>query len=154
MQWIAAPLASVFLILGLCSFAIRLPASVGVRIPVMRLPHLSPGEWREFECARILLVQLQGNGSLMLNQDPISFDALAPTLAEIMSNRAEPAVYLMVDPNVSYAQFSAVLDRIHGSVSGLHIAVVTRGLRRESGTTPVGVCSLEWPKEEFDLPKR
>src|SRR5271169_6761579 len=125
---LAVPLAGIFLILILCTFAMRKPVSTGIRIPVIRLHH-DPNE--PTDCGgRSEFIRLTRDGRTWINEDEIPRDQLVPKIAELMESRVERAVYVVVDSEMSYGQFAEFLGQVAGAATDLHVVVVSGEVRR------------------------
>lgn len=122
-----APLASLFLVLSLCAFIFQQRTPMGYRIPAISLDVDHP---RSF-CggARTIVVSLNHDGELLLNQDPMTWETITPTVREVMRNRVYPGLYVLVDNDVPYAQFAALIDKLSASTSRIQIGLLTRELR-------------------------
>ena len=140
---LAAPMASLFMVLILCLFAVRTPGpSVGIRIPVIRL-RTAP---TQFTCdGRFVFVQLLADGSTRINTDDIAPDQLAPKIAEIMQYRAERVVYLIAAPEVPYRRFVDAIDEMSGATADLHIAVLTQQIWNTYRQQSLEPCQIVWP---------
>ena len=148
-QLMAAPLASLFLVLTLCAFALGSNKSAGFRLPLLRVHQPQPGLWRDCGDSRVIFVSLLGTGELQINQDTITWDQLAPRIGHIMKFRAQPSIYVLADPEVSYQQFATLIDRITGSTSNIQIGLVSAGLLSSLKSQYRGPCSLDWPAYTF-----
>jgi biopolymer transport protein ExbD len=125
---LAAPVAALFLILVLCVFGVQRPPSVGFRIPMIRIHH-NP---QEISCdGRFEFLRLTRDGRTWINEAEIPVEQLRQKVAALMEDRAERVVFVIVDSDLSYGQFTAFLDRIEGSADGLHVVVVSGEIRRE-----------------------
>jgi biopolymer transport protein ExbD len=145
---LAAPMAALFLILALCTFAVRRPASVGIRIPMVR----TPDNYR-YVCSdpnRIVFLRLAEDGTMWLNSTVIPPDRLTTIVKEVMENRGDRIIYVAADPRVSFGQFVDFLGRIPAARMNLHVALLTDKLRQdfEEGRGRA-FCELEWPANEF-----
>jgi biopolymer transport protein ExbD len=141
--------AGLFLVLSLCAVLLRSPTSTGMRIPLLRLRAPHPKEWRDCGDGRPIVISLLQSGTLKINQDSTSWKDLAPRIAKIMEFRAERTVFVVTDSEVSNQQFAMLIDRLAGSTSDLHIALLTRDIRRTLDSDYAAFCQLEWPPSEF-----
>ena len=156
-MWLAAPMASLFLILGVCAFAIQRTPSEGIYIPVLRLS--AQFTENEFSCdGRFHFVQLMADGTTKLNEQSIPFEQLEARLAERMEGQLAKAVFVVPDSDISYQRFVAALDAIHNASSDVHIGVLSGELRHQyqQGWESDGLleprhvpCDLIWPSQEF-----
>lgn len=141
---VAVPLASLFLIVVLCVFAVQRPPSVGFIMPLTKIRIVSG-----FNCGvldRTIFVRLVKDGSYWINDTPVSADELRPRLAEIYKNVAEKSVYMVSDPTVSYEEFANFYSRAASSDTDLRIVLLTRQIQERSDQCPLGsCCELEWP---------
>jgi len=125
---LAAPVASLLLILLVWAFVVRGPVSEGFRVPVIQLHH-SPNE--PTDCGgRAEFVRLTKDGRTWINSDEIPANAIRAEVAELMTNRAERAVYIEVDSELTYGQFAQFADRVEGATDDLHIVLVSGDARR------------------------
>ena len=130
---LAAPLASLFLILSLSAFGGRTPPSYGFLIPVIQLHH-EPQE--PTDCGgRSEFIRLTKDGKTWINEDEFPPAQIAPAIASMMESRAERVVYVVVDSELSYWQFAGFLDQIQGATSDLHVVLVSGVVRREFETS-------------------
>ncbi|MGA3045944.1 MAG: hypothetical protein ABSD67_04940 [Terracidiphilus sp.] len=143
---LAAPFASLFLVLSLCAFVVRMPASTGVRIPMVRIHH-NPDELTD--CGgRSEFVRLTKGGRTWINDSETPADQLAPAVASLMENRAERVVHVIVDSDFSYGRFAEFLDKVARSTTGLHVVVISGEVRKafEQSHAP---CDFVYPANEF-----
>lgn len=140
---VAAPMASLFLVLGLCAFVMQTPASVGIRIPIT---HVGTIPYDGRICNMQILAILHKEGVTQINETRIRPDELGPRLGEINQNRDWPAVCMLADSDVSYGEFANFYSRVASSTRNLHIGLVTRQLDNELQQCPIGkICGLTWP---------
>jgi biopolymer transport protein ExbD len=146
---LAAPFASLFLVLSLCAFVIQPPASTGFRIPMVRL-HRNSQEGLVCD-GRSEFVRLTKDGKIWINETELPMNQLRPTVTTLMENRAERVIYVVVDSDVSYGQFADLLDKVEGTTADLHILVISGENRRtlERGLDP---CDYFYPEEGFVTP--
>jgi biopolymer transport protein ExbD len=141
---LAAPMASLFLVLSLCAFMLQRPAPVGIIMPLAKL-HAAPGN----HCGaldRTIFAQLRKDGSYWINETQIPANELRCRLAEIYENRGEKVIYMLSDPDVSYGEFVNFYSRAASSDSDLRIVLLTRQIQAHGEQCPVGrCCDLEWP---------
>jgi len=125
---VAPAFASLFLVLALCAFAVRAPVSTGFSIPVIRLHH-DPNETTD--CGgRSEFLRLTKDGRTWINSEEIQAGEVRKDVANLMADRAERVVYVVVDSELTYGQFAQFVDRIAGSTDDLHIVVVSGEVRR------------------------
>ena len=137
--------ASLFLVLSLCALLVRTPKSAGLQIPMLRVRNPQPEKWLDCGETRIIVVTLNSTGELKINQDAIGWNELSPRIGSIMRFRAEHAIYVLADPEVSYQQFVTLTDRIAGSASNMQIGLLTNQLLSIERYHLEGPCSMEWP---------
>jgi biopolymer transport protein ExbD len=143
---VAAPLTCIFLIPVLLTFAVQKQASVGFRIPMIRLHHDSH---EPTDCGgRSEFVRLSKDGRTWINEAEVPSGKLAPTISGLMENRAERVVYVIVDSDLSYGQFAEFLGKVKGSTSDLHVVVVSGAILREFEERH-DLCDFVYPAGEF-----
>lgn len=148
---LAAPMASLFLILCLCAFAGRQPVSMGIRIPVMRVLAEDP---RGFCDSHGFNLHLHPDGSIWAFNNEVSHEDLAQTVNRVMKFRSYKVVYLIVDEGVTYKQASDILAELSRISSDLNIALVPRDALIEyiHGSSPpvepsfADTCRLVFPR--------
>jgi len=144
---LAAPFASLFLVLSLCAFVVQRPVSMGVHFPMTRVRAISFNDCYD---DRDIVVRIKGDGSTWINETPIRPEMLGPTMKIIMQNRSERDTYVLTEPDVPYQRFVSAFDEISASASDLHVGVITPGLDRELQQCPPGsVCGLDWPDHGY-----
>jgi hypothetical protein len=82
---IAPAMASLFLMLSLCAFMVRRPASTGIQIPMIRLPEQSRNDCSDPN--RIVYFRLAQDGTVWLSSTEIPTDRLTMIVEEVMENR-------------------------------------------------------------------
>jgi biopolymer transport protein ExbD len=142
---LAAPLASLFLVLSLCAFVVQKPASVGIHLPMERA-QIDPTRHCEVLDGTVSLV-LHKDGSAWLNNiTPFSASELGPKLSEIYAPRFEKLIFLYPDSEISFGDFAKVYNIVSSSTNDLHIYLTSPQLDEEFDTCPLGkTCGLEWP---------
>ncbi|MGA2651163.1 MAG: hypothetical protein ABSF28_11600 [Terracidiphilus sp.] len=143
---LAAPVASLFLILALCIFGVRRPAATGISIPMVRIHHnpeepTDCGGWAEF-------LRLTKDGKTWINESEIPADHVAPAVATLMESRAERVVYVVVDSELPYGRFAEFLDKVAGATSDLHVVVISGEVRRTFEKSH-DMCDLTYSANEF-----
>lgn len=58
----------------------------------------------------VIVVQVLGDGSLKINQEPVSWDRLSPRLEEVFKQRAQRIAFIRGDAPVEFATVARVLD--------------------------------------------
>jgi biopolymer transport protein ExbD len=143
---LAAPMAALFLILVLCTFAVQKPKSTGFLIPMIRLHH-NPNE--PTDCGgRIEFVKLTKDGRTWINETEVPSNSLATAVAALMENRAERVVYVVVDSDLSYGQFVEFLGKIKGATTELHVVIVSGEILRAFEDSH-DICDFVYPGNEF-----
>jgi hypothetical protein len=73
---------------------------------------------------------------------------LVPAIAELMENRAERVVYVVVDSELSYGQFASFLGKVKGATTNLHVVVVS-GQVLKALQQGHDLCDFVYPASEF-----
>ena len=143
---LAAPLASLFLVLGLCAVVLQERRPTGLRIPVIRNALGSP---QEQPCPnRSILLRLTRDGRTWINENEMSHGEIAPIVAEVTENRSQRIVYVLADSEVPYGEFAEFLGRIEGSTTHLHVALISGEMRKEFDKIPIP-CGFVFPTNEL-----
>jgi biopolymer transport protein ExbD len=143
---VAAPMASLFLVLSLCAFVLQQPRSVGIRIPMIRIHH---NPHKPYDCeGRPVFLRLTKDGRTWMNSEELPADQLRQTVVNVMENRAERVVYMVVDSELTYGQFAGFLDKIEGATNDLHVVVVSGEVLREFEKNH-DECDFIFPESEF-----
>jgi biopolymer transport protein ExbD len=146
---LAVPLASLFLILVLCLFAVQRPPSVGMNLPLPRV-RIDPISNCNFLSDRNIVVHLRKDGSIWINETQESPDELGHILTKIYENRDEKVIYMLSDPDISYGEFANIYNKVASSTNDLYIVLSTRQLNKEFQKCPSGVyCGLDWPDHTY-----
>ena len=74
----------------------------------------------------VIVVQVQANGDLRINQEPISWDHLADRMEAIYKERAHKVAFIRGEAPVEFALVARVVDVLHGS--GISVGLLTPGL--------------------------
>jgi biopolymer transport protein ExbD len=77
----------------------------------------------------IIVVQVQSNGELRINQEPVSWDHLAERMETIYKERATKVAFIRGEAPVEFAQVARVVDVLHGS--GISVGLLTPGLEEK-----------------------
>jgi biopolymer transport protein ExbD len=145
---VAAPLASLFLVLVLCTFEVQKPVSVGMRIPLTRVQMIS-----DYHCPgvdRTIVVLLHKDGSYWINETQVPAHELRTRLAEIYEDREEKILPLFADPDASFSEFADFYNKVASSTSNLHIILRTRQLQADLNLCPeFGSCGIDWPDHRY-----
>ena len=147
-SFLAIPLAAAFLILVLCLFARERPPAMGLRAAVPRV-RIFP--FADCYDDRPIWMTLSKDGSIHINETPISGKELKRTLSKIYDGRGEPnAIFMRVDPEVPYGDFVDVYNEVSSVDQNLHVGLMTDGLIRLLKECPVGAsCGLDWPDHKY-----
>jgi len=147
-SFLAVPLAAVFLILFLPLFVTGKQPSMGLRVPVA---HVRTFPFAECNDDRSVWVLLAKNGGIRINETPVSRRELKLRISEIYENREEPnAIFMLVDPEVSYGDFVDVYNEVSSANRSLHVGLVTDGLMALLNACPTGeACGLDWPDHKY-----
>jgi biopolymer transport protein ExbD len=143
---VAAPMASLFLVLSLCAFVLQQPRSVGIRIPMIRIHH-KPMEMTDCGGNSVFL-RMTKDGKTWMNSEELPADQLRQTVAKVMENRAERVVFVVVDSELTYSQFTGFWEKIAGATSDLHVIVVSGEVLREFKQNH-DVCDFVISESEF-----
>jgi len=76
----------------------------------------------------VIVVQVQANGDLRINQEPISWDHLADRMEAIYKERAHKVAFIRGEAPVEFALVARVVDVLHGS--GISVGLLTPGLEQ------------------------
>jgi biopolymer transport protein ExbD len=145
---VAAPMASLFLILTLCAFLLQRPGAVGMHVP---LPKVRTVPYDDCEGVdRWVVVLLHKDGSYWINETQVPADELRSKLGEIYENRKYKLIYMFSDPDVSYGEFANFYSIVESSTTELRIGLRTRQLEAQLQQCPLGSsCGLEWPDHMY-----
>ena len=66
----------------------------------------------EIEREKVLAVTIQADGSIFVDQDPVSLDGLTKSLTEKPTKEKEAGVLIFADETVSYQVLFQILDRV------------------------------------------
>jgi biopolymer transport protein ExbD len=64
---------------------------------------------------RTVVIVIDKDGSLKINQDPVTEDKLGDRLTEIFKTRAERVVFVKGDPDLEFAPVARAIDIAHGA---------------------------------------
>src|SRR5512137_32327 len=79
----------------------------------------------------VVVVQVSADGSLRVNQQPVSWENLQSRLEEIYRMRASRAVFIQGDAVVEFSQVARVIDVMRGAGLG-PVGLMTPGLEQGS----------------------
>jgi biopolymer transport protein TolR len=71
----------------------------------------------------VIVVQVLKDGSLKINQDPVTWDALPGRLEEIYRQRVRKVAFIRGDAPVEFQVVARVIDVLHGS--GISVGLLT-----------------------------
>jgi|SRR4051812_2507968 len=148
---LALPLASLFLILLVCVFAIQRSPSAGIRVPMMRVRQapLTNCAFNGFT------VYLRSDGKIAGGdrEDVVPREIMLSRVKEARDNIQDDTIFVITDPDVSYEQFAELIADIHNVAPPDHIAIVTHEGQITMFYEPTGKpakvladrCRFEWP---------
>jgi biopolymer transport protein ExbD len=64
---------------------------------------------------RTVVIVLDKDGSVKINQDPVTMDTLQQRLEDIFKTRAERVVFVKGDPDLEFAPVARAIDIAHGA---------------------------------------
>jgi biopolymer transport protein ExbD len=77
----------------------------------------------------VIVVQVAGDGSLRINQDPVQWQNLESRLKEIFKQRAERVAFIRGEDAVEFSEVAQVIDVMH--TSGIaSVGLLTPGLEK------------------------
>ena len=76
----------------------------------------------------LIVVQVQRDGDLRINQEPVSWDHLAGRVESIYKERATKVAFIRGEAPVEFALVARVIDVLHGS--GISVGLLTAGLEQ------------------------
>jgi biopolymer transport protein TolR len=65
--------------------------------------------------AKTIVVQVNADGSLKINQTPVTWDQLGPRLEDIFKQRAEKVAFIKGDDSVLFADVARAIDIMHSA---------------------------------------
>jgi len=65
--------------------------------------------------SEVVVIQVLANGTLKINQEPVSFDKLVPRIEEIFKQRASRVAFIRGDQPVEFGVVASVIDVMHTS---------------------------------------
>lgn len=105
------PLIDILLVL-LVIFMIIPVYSMGLDVQV---PQPAPGPEVQTKLDGVVVVQVSADGSLRINQEPVSFDKLSGRLEEVFKLRASRIAFIRGDAPVEFGVVASVIDVMHTS---------------------------------------
>ena len=108
------PLIDVLLVLIIIFMVITptVPQGLDARVPQAGPPTLHPD--KDVPQAAIV-VQVTSSGSVLINQDKVSWDGLGARLEDIFKQRAEKAAFVKGDDSVEFADVARAIDVMRGA---------------------------------------
>jgi biopolymer transport protein TolR len=85
-----------------------------------------PTDQRPVSPETVIVVQVQSNGDLRINEEPVSWDHLAGRTEEIYKERAHKVAFIRGEALVEFALVARIVDVLHGS--GISVGLLTPGL--------------------------
>jgi biopolymer transport protein ExbD len=145
LQMATAPIAGLFLVLTMVIVANPRPPACGVPFDLLREGSSDCGDGRP------VVIHWGPDGQVWLNEDGIGVQRAPQIVAEIMASRAEKAVFLLPGTEASVQEVADLAARLHSTVDGLRIGVVTNRQRESitqvyKGMTYVPIGCLAWPR--------
>ena len=107
------PMIDVLLVLIIIFMVITPLTPKGLEAIVPQPP--PPGTPPSQSDTRTVVVTVDGNHSLLINQEPSDYDKLGGRLEEIFKTRAERVVFIKGDPSLEYSWVAKVIDIAHGA---------------------------------------
>ena len=65
--------------------------------------------------SEVVVIHVLANGTLKINQEPVSFDELGPRIEEIFKQRASRVAFIRGDQPVEFGVVASVIDVMHTS---------------------------------------
>ncbi len=107
------PMIDVLLVLIIIFMVITPLTPHGLEALVPQPP--PPNQKPNLSDLRTVVIVLEKDGSLKINQDPVTEDKLGERLAEIFKTRAERVVFVKGDPDLEFAPVARAIDIAHGA---------------------------------------
>jgi biopolymer transport protein ExbD len=149
---VAAPLASLLLVLLLCALAMRRPASAGINVLMTRVREIPSENCFSGLSDRDIVLRIKDDGNIWINETQEKREKIRSIMSRIYESRAERIAYLLVDPRVSYEEFAEVYSLAASSTPDLHIGLLTRQIRDQVEHCPPGRgCTIEWAHEPGNI---
>ena len=127
---------------------------------MMKLKQHSPGYSCEDD--RWLVVRLASDGTTWINETVVQQHQVRSLIFQIFEYRHERVAYLMADPSIPFGRVATVLDNVSSSIEGMHVVLLTEGLKGHLTEAFVGStsgsekyvppCDLEWKENGYNAP--
>lgn len=124
MQIIAAPMASIFLILSLCAFRAT-PSPAAGEYVYLTYAFQSASGFNDCLDDHRLVFRVHSDRSLSINTNVVPIQNLAEITHLILKNQANPEVWLRVDTQVTVKEVASTLDTIHANSPRANVFLVT-----------------------------
>jgi len=107
------PMIDVLLVLIIIFMVITPLTPHGLEALVPQPP--PPNQKPNLSDLRTVVIVIEKDGSLKINQDPVTEDKLGDRLTEIFKTRAERVVFVKGDPELEFAPVARAIDIAHGA---------------------------------------
>jgi biopolymer transport protein ExbD len=149
---LAAPLASLFLVLSFCAFVMQRPVSAGMNVPMTGVREIPSENCFSGLRDRDIVLRIKDDGSTWINETRLKREDIRSIMSEIYGYRAERITYFLVAPNVTYGEFADVFHSAASSTPDLHIGLLTRQIKEHLDHCPPGRgCTIEWANEPGNI---
>ncbi|MGC1460836.1 MAG: hypothetical protein WA802_01460, partial [Terracidiphilus sp.] len=144
LQALAAPFASLFLVLALLA-ALPVSQASGVWFELLREGQQDCGD------ARTEVVHLEPGQGWMLNEKQVGASKMPQVVAQAMANRAERVIHFIPDRNVTVQEIASLATATQAETDSLHIGLVTHRqlvamTQDDNGIRWVPVGCMRWPR--------
>jgi biopolymer transport protein TolR len=116
------PLIDVLLVLIIIFMVItpKIPTGLNTLVPQPPPPNQKPDPAEN----NTIVVQITGDGKVMINQDQSTWEQLGPKLSDVFKERADKVAFVKGDDNVEFAQVARAIDIMRGA--GIeHVGLIT-----------------------------
>ena len=118
-----AVVAGLWQVLGKLPTVLAAEKASGARVIMMR--HCTDQEERDRGDSREVFVRLRDDGSIYMNEDPISSRNLLTEIQRIFSTRQERVLFLLGENSVSYQRVASTAAELQAQVQDLQIFLPT-----------------------------